>query len=67
MLQYLLVEYPMGMFRFNTAIVGVDGTPMKPFRSLVAWSRKAARRGDIATPGPAYPAATASGERRRSR
>jgi hypothetical protein len=48
MLQYLLVEYPKGMFRFNTAIVSLEGTPMKPYSSLAAWSRRAARRGDIA-------------------
>ena len=52
MLQYLLVEYPKGMFRFNTAIVEDDGTPMRTYRSLASWAKRARARGQIAAPGP---------------
>ncbi len=52
MLQFLLVEYPKGLFRFNTAIVEIDGTPMRTYKSLAAWAKQARARGQIAAPGP---------------
>ena len=55
MLQYLLVEYPLGMFRFNTSIVHLDGTHMKTYTKLASWGRKNAARGEVTSPGPIIP------------
>ena len=52
MLQFLLVEYPKGLFRFNTSIVKLNGKPMRTYAKLASWGRKAGARGQIASPGP---------------
>ena len=50
MLQYLLIRPPAGTPGdfFATWIVSPDGTPLSPFRALEAWTKSAARRGQIA-------------------
>jgi len=52
MLQFLLVEYPKGLFRFNTSIVSLKGKPKLTYTKLASWGRKAGARGQIASPGP---------------
>jgi hypothetical protein len=53
MTQYLLVRPPRrytGSY-FDMSIVLPNGTPLAPFKELSRWSRSAARRGQITTPG----------------
>ena len=61
MLQYLLVEYPLGSFRFNTAIVKNDGTPMRTYTALASWAKKAVDRRQIVAPRPVTAPAPPSG------
>jgi Cellulase (glycosyl hydrolase family 5) len=57
MLQFLLVEYPKGMFRFNTSIVSLNGKPKRTYKKLASWGRKAGKRGQVSLPGPIIPPA----------
>jgi hypothetical protein len=52
MLYYLLVRPgPVHAF-FDTSLLGRKGQPSRPYRKLVAWASKAARKGRIAKPVP---------------
>jgi hypothetical protein len=44
MLQFLLPSYPEGMFRFNTSIVGLDGSPTDSYTQLAKWASKAKKK-----------------------
>jgi hypothetical protein len=49
MLQYLLVQPPVGYRFFDTSIMTFAGSPQRTFASLSGWSQAALKRGDIAS------------------
>jgi hypothetical protein len=48
MLQYLLVQPPVGYRFFDTSIMTFGGSPLRTFKSLSGWGQAAQKRGDIA-------------------
>ena len=44
MLQFLLVSYPSGMFRFNTSIANMNGSATPSYTQLSKWAKAAVKK-----------------------
>src|SRR5829696_182459 len=47
MLQFLFPSYPSGLFRFNTSILKVDGSPTPSYTQLSKWAKAAVKKKNV--------------------